>query len=156
MEASGNADQVRERAYGCLNDGHTDWPSVKEAIKKYNRSSLESRFASAFCSRARELDEGMAIDVEGVYNEARRKAESNCGIASAYHETMSPGPGTPDKNREKTYDEKIKVLEKIEKVVADIVNGAVLRLGVPPTELDQIKQLVGDIDGEDGGTCGVA
>jgi hypothetical protein len=84
------------------NQGQTDVHSIKNEIKKINRTTWMGKFSSAFRSRKRPVSEAIANELISVYDQ-KRSSKNNAVIARSYEEALPFNPPQIDHNRKETY-----------------------------------------------------
>jgi hypothetical protein len=100
------------------NDGNTDFPLVMQFALRSRRTtssgkplSRELRFASKVRSRTTQLDEEMAKEIIGLYEDLRAKAHPS-DFSWKYADTL-PHPAPVADNRKAAYDEHLEELARI-------------------------------------------
>lgn len=84
------------------NDGNSDFPLLKNFVKRANCPSWEARFASKFRARRRPLDAIMGEEIVEIFGKAAKGSRSV--FATNYVDAMDEKPPKPDNNRQLTYD----------------------------------------------------
>jgi hypothetical protein len=88
------------------NKAKSQFPRLEASIEVGGRASLEAQFASNFRSRTTCLDDELASELIRIYNQKRNKAQV-AQIARLYDEALPLPLSAPDRERERTYRDKL-------------------------------------------------
>lgn len=82
------------------NDGHTDFPLLKNFVSGVNRTTRMGKMASAFRTRVRPLPDHVARELTGIYRSFRKTGHKTIEI---YTDALPFLPPLVDDHRESTY-----------------------------------------------------
>ncbi len=90
----------------AYNHGSSDFPLLEKFVRQTARSTIEAKLSSRFRACAQPLRKDIAQELINVYERLRLRAKSS-DLTWAYCETLPTAPPKIDRNREKTYRQRL-------------------------------------------------